>query len=87
MKYNRHHIIWKSQREKYNISDPRNISVMRTVQHNWLHALFHTLNTPHEQFEFINWLWKPIQSKLIKELIKEINNVDIEDWYAPGIVK
>jgi len=80
-------MIWKCKKEEYNISDPRNISRIEVIRHNWLHALFHTLNTPHEQFEFINWLWKPIQSKLIKDLVKEINSIEIEDWYAPGIVK
>lgn len=50
-----------------------------------LHQLFWNLLTPHEQFEYINNLWLPIQSKIIKELVREINHTD--ERYANGLVK
>jgi hypothetical protein len=49
-----------------------------------LHQLFGTLLTPHEQFEYINKLWLPIQSKIIIELVQEINNT--KERYADGLI-
>lgn len=82
-----HHLIGRSQRHSYNISDKRNIAMMEQHREKWLHELFQTLLTPHEQFEYINNLWLPIQSKIIKELVEEINNTPPKDWYDTWLMK
>lgn len=84
---NKHHMIWKQHRYLYNISDTRNIVRIDVIRHVALHNLFHTLNTPHEQFEYITWLRRPIQSKIIKELTDEINNTPIKKRYDDWLVK
>ncbi len=82
-----HHLIGRSQRHTYNISDPRNIAMMENHREKWLHELFQTLLTPHEQFEYINNLRLPIQSKIIKELVNEINKTQPKDRYDDWLVK
>jgi len=83
----KHHWIWRSLHEEYNIDDKRNLIPMEEIRERWLHALFQTLLEPHKQFEYLNWLWLPIQSKIIKELVEEINNTDKNEWYAEGLIK
>jgi DNA polymerase III delta prime subunit len=82
-----HHAIWRSLYRDYNISDSRNLIPMEEIREKWLHALFNTLLEPHKQFEYINNLWLPIQSKIIKELVKEINTTSKDERYDEWLVK
>ena len=83
----KHHAIWRSLKDEYNINDERNLIPMEEIREKWLHALFDKLLEPHKQFEYINWLWLPIQSKIIKELIEVINNTPKEERYWEGLIK
>jgi hypothetical protein len=87
MKTVKHHAIGRSLKKDYNTEDPRNLIEMCEKRERGLHALFGTLLTPHEQFEYINGLWLPIQSKLIRELVEIINECPKHERYADGLVR
>lgn len=84
---NIHHLIGRQHKEEFRIYDERNKVIIDVAKHNWLHNLFYPLNTPHEQFEFINSLRLPVQSKIIKELVDVINNTPVKDRYDDWLVK
>ena len=72
---------------KFNVHDPRNIVKMHPSWHTWLHNLFWCLHTPKDQFEKINWIWKPIQSEIIKDLFEVFKSIPEDQRYADWMYK
>ena len=84
---NIHHLIGRQHKNEFRIYDERNKVIIDVAKHNWLHNLFYPLNAPKSQFEYINWLRRPIQSEIIKELVDIINATPSDKWYAEGLLK
>ena len=73
---NRHHLIWKSLVDEYNVHIPENKIRMDVCRHNALHALFWMLLTPKEQLMEFRALYDRILSNTAKELFDELLALD-----------
>ena len=86
-KENKHHLVQKIEKKKFNISMKENIIMLNMFKHRALHALFLNLTTPKEQFAFMWELCKNILSKEAKELLQVFLDLDDHDFYIEWLRK
>jgi len=84
---NRHHIIWRSERNDFYVDEPENIKEMRVVVHRALHLLFWWENKPKEQMQILVDLYEPILSEQVKKDLFELLSRDDVDFYNPDLIK
>lgn len=86
IKTNRHHLIWKSLADEYNVHVPENIIRMNVCRHDALHALFGVLLTPKEQLMELRSLYDSVLSNIAKQLFDELLSLD-DDIYINSVRK
>lgn len=85
--YNRHHLLWVSNREQYNVHTPENIILMERHRHDALHALYGVLNTPKEQMKEARCLYDTILSDTAKQLFDQLLSLSDSDFYISSVLK
>lgn len=83
---NRHHLIWKSLKEEYNVFVPENVLRMNVRRHDALHALFGVLLTPKEQLMELRSIYDTILSDTAKQLFDELLSLN-DDLYIDDVRK
>lgn len=83
-----HHIIPKSRAEEgYNVFSRKNIVTIPFVTvHEPYHRLF-KLRTPKEIQKFLLDIQKNVLSKVVREAIRDLLNMEVQDFYDSDIIR
>lgn len=84
---NRHHLIWKSLKDEYNVHEDCNKITMDECRHNALHALFGVLLTPKEQQMELSCIFDTVVSEKVKEIYATLNAMSDAEFYNPKVLK
>lgn len=86
-KQTRHHIIWKSLKDEYNVWEKKNIIMLDDIRHKALHQLYWILNSPKEQLKECYCLYESVLSWTAKQLFKELLALDDDKFYIKNVLK
>lgn len=86
-KKTKHHVVPKSRvREGYNVHHPNNITHINQKTHDALHRLFDN-KTPQEQLALWFSINRQVLSAEVSRKLKEVLEMDKEDFYKPRMNK
>ena len=84
---NLHHIIWQCNKSRAKTGDTRNHLIMDKKRHEWLNDLFHTLQSPHQQLEYLRTMYDTVLSDTAKDLFDDLLCLDLKSFYAKWLIR
>ena len=84
---NLHHLIGVSNKKRANTWDERNKLIMDKKRHEWLNALFHALQSPKEQLEYLRDMYDTVLSNTAKQLFDDLLALDTKSFYDKWLTK
>lgn len=86
-KFSKHHLVWRTERNKFNTNHPDNIQIIKHNIHQAIHTIFWEEHKPKEQVEIFVRILEPILWPISKDLFDTIFLLPDESFYKKWLIK